>query len=48
MQNNDKKGVKMSYTSNLINFDIALNNLIQQSGLQVDLLYYIFKSKTNL
>lgn len=37
----------MSYTENIFNFEIALNNLIEQSGLQVDLLYYIFKSKTN-
>lgn len=37
----------MSYTENIFNFQLMLNNLIQQSDLNIDLLYYIFKSKTN-
>ena len=37
----------MSYFNNIINFENALNNLIEQSNFQADLLYYIFKSKTN-
>ena len=37
----------MSYTDNIFRFEEAINNLIEQSGLQIDLLYYIFKSKTN-
>lgn len=37
----------MSYTTNLIDFDATLNKLIEESGLQIDLLYYIFKSKAN-
>ena len=37
----------MSYTDNIFHFENTLNNLIEQSGLQIDLLYYILKSKTN-
>ena len=37
----------MSYTNNLINFEINLNKLIEESGFKADVLYYILKSKTN-